>query len=91
MLFRTRWLLAILLALAAAGLRARATSRLPLRAGCWTPDDYSVTVFCRGPSRPSSSARRTDAQAGHADGGKANLHVEEADVGGELDKSLVPL
>jgi hypothetical protein len=58
----------------------------------WTPDDYAVTVFHRGPLTPEQQRRVEQIRKfGRADGGKANLHVEQADVARELEKPLAPL
>lgn len=93
MLLRTRWLLAILLALAAAA-PARPCNVPVFRFALerWTPDDYTVTVFRRGTLTPEQQRRVEQMRKlGPVDGGKANLYVEEVDVAGEIDNAFVPL
>src|SRR5262245_48481078 len=93
MLPRPRWLLTFLLALAVAG-PARPCNVPVFRYALerWPSDDYAVTVFRRGPLT-AEQMRRVEQmrKLGHADGGKANLRIDEADVAGEFEKSIAPL
>lgn len=55
----------------------------------WTPDDCTVTVFHRGSLTPEQEQQIARLRKfGRNDGGRANLLVQTADVGGELSKPL---
>lgn len=93
MLTRVRWLLATLLALTAV------SSAWPCNVPVfryalerWQPDDYTVTVFHRGPLTPEQKQRVEQLRKLDRDeGGRISLHIEEVDVSSPLDKPIEAL